>query len=29
VQAVLFNVPDSLSTQWPADYGPGRGGAGW
>jgi hypothetical protein len=29
VQAVLFNVPDSLPTQWPADYGPGRGGAGW
>jgi hypothetical protein len=26
---VLFNVPDSLPTQWPADYGPGRGGAGW
>jgi hypothetical protein len=29
VQAVLFNVPDSLPPQWPADYGPGRGGAGW
>jgi len=29
VQAVLFNVPDNLSSQWPADYGPGRGGAGW
>ena len=29
VQAVLFNVPDSLPTQWPAEYGPGRGGAGW
>lgn len=29
VQAVLFNVPDSLPTQWPAEYGPGRGGEGW
>jgi hypothetical protein len=29
VHAVLFNVPDTLPTQWPADYGPGRGGAGW
>jgi hypothetical protein len=22
-------VPDTLPTQWPADYGPGRGGVGW
>ena len=29
VHAVLFNVPDTLPPQWPADYGPGRGGAGW
>jgi hypothetical protein len=29
VHAVLFNVPDTLPTQWPAEYGPGRGGAGW
>jgi hypothetical protein len=29
VHAVLFNVPDTLPTIWPADYGPGRGGAGW
>jgi hypothetical protein len=29
VHAVLFNVPDTLPTLWPADYGPGRGGAGW
>lgn len=29
VHAVLFNVPDTMPTQWPADHGPGRGGAGW
>jgi hypothetical protein len=29
VHAVLFNVPDDLSPVWEADYGPGRGGAGW
>jgi hypothetical protein len=29
VHAVLFNVPDTLPPQWPADHGPGRGGAGW
>jgi hypothetical protein len=29
VHAVLFNVPETLPPQWPADYGPGRGGAGW
>jgi hypothetical protein len=29
VHAVLFNVPDTLPPLWPADYGPGRGGAGW
>ena len=29
VHAVLFNVPDTMPTAWPAEYGPGRGGAGW
>ncbi len=29
VHAVLFNVPDTLPPQWPADFGPGRGGTGW
>jgi len=29
VHAVLFNVPDDLPPAWEADYGPGRGGAGW
>ena len=29
VHAVLFNVPDTLPPQWPADHGSGRGGAGW
>jgi hypothetical protein len=24
VQAVLFNLPDSVPSYWPADYGPGR-----
>ena len=26
VHAVLFNLPDSEPTGWPAEYGPGRGG---
>jgi hypothetical protein len=26
VHAVLFNLPDSEPSVWPADYGPGRGG---
>jgi hypothetical protein len=25
IQAVLFNLPDEKPTNWPADYGPGRG----
>lgn len=29
VHAVLFNVPDTLPTYWPAEYSPMRGGAGW
>lgn len=29
VHAVLFNVDDDLPPVWEADYGPGRGGAGW
>lgn len=29
VHAVLFNVSDDLPPVWEADYGPGRGGAGW
>ncbi len=29
VHAVLFNVPDTMETFWPGDYGPPRGGAGW
>jgi hypothetical protein len=29
VHAVLFNLAESAAPVWPADYGPGRGGAGW
>lgn len=29
VHAVLFNVPETLPTYWPAEYSPMRGGAGW
>lgn len=27
IQAVLFNLPDEMPTNWPADYGPGRASA--
>jgi len=26
IHAVLYNLPDEVSGNWPADYGPGAGG---